>query len=889
MMLFIARLSAAFLSFQLATSSSFYPLKIGQDFQAAYSDNDILRGFKVNVKEGENPLKDKVFSGETIIIPFASTYDRATLIQKYKDVEDSMGIGGSIGVNYKMTVKGKAEADYVQSAITSKKEERVIYSLRRVAYAKKVDIDTIGNATEELNGFLSPDIIADKYGTKFIDQMLYGAQLDIDFKLSSDDEKTMQKIGAKLEGEINLKAIAIDFKANFNLTSEEDERYLKIDITASTSGLPGFSIPANPDITQVIKAIDGFQTDYEKLVKEAKNLTNVGNISNVLKMFSPVGFGLSSISDYQPTLSKSETAALENKMADVADVFYDTLYLKGQLKETKDRQENIYKDPRDKGLWYNPYAKQVDRVIAELDKKVDECLDYQRLPMAVIVGREGNAMVPEPNAIDRDIVDGLLGNTFLPNDVTILNTEFKNKHYVGFGLKVDEGKQFCEACEVKPWLSGSLREVNSDDGSYLTIATEDTPGKLVKSAKEKIELGETKLRIYTIDQANDDEKQFTLNKWTGEGTPDSPNLESFKVSNSGSLGFEYKAYLEDLGLQDWKSSGFIVNPTNTSKFMEAFAIRIDGKTQHSVSYAAKIEHPEDGIVTTRKFRDGEVCCIHHGGNECLKKAPIKAIFVTIETKQQYAPCQRSSPCLCEDSICHDETETTSHAPSTVPSLHPTTSPTRSKETRPPTPNPTPDPTPYPTPNPTPDPTPYRTPNPTPDPTPYPTPWPDSWAFPYWPKWEIDCSTRTYNFSNYKFAIRSRYNTYIRALPGGAGTNVDLQTYIGSSENFVFEDAGNGKHAIRSYHGTYIRARSGGAGANVDLQTFIGSEEKFYIKDAGYGMFSFKSSRNTYIRAMPGGAGSNVELQTFMGSGEKFYLIRLGGGSGGKTKEIVRCS
>merc|ERR1712176_1132116 len=339
-------------------------------------------------------------------------------------------------------------------------------------------------------------------------------------------------------------------------------------------------------------------------------------------------------------------------------------------------------------------------------------------------GEEYTATVPEPNTVDRKIKSGLLGTTFLPSDVTILGTEFKNKHYVGFGLKVDDNKQFCESCPMKPWLSGKLREEKSD-GSYHIIATEDTPGKLVKLAKEKIEVDEDKILIYTKVKVNDTkannaevleekEQQFILNQWTND-------LESFKITDSGprALSFEYKAYVQYLGRQDWISSGFVGNPTDSSKFLEAFAIRIDGNTQHSISYAAKIEHPEKGIITTRKFRDGELCFIRHDKNQG-EKLPIKAIFVSIETKQQYAPCDRSSLCICEDTICHDAAETTSHVPSMVPSLTPTvspsmvpsmnptsfpsfvptSSPTKSKETRPPSPPPTQEPTPYPTPNPT---------------------------------------------------------------------------------------------------------------------------------------------------------------------------------------------
>jgi len=160
----LSRFSAALLYFQLVASTSFYPLKIGQDFQAGYSDNDILRGFKLNVAEGENPLKDKVFDGDIIIIPFSSTYDRSNLIQGYKDAEDSMAIIGSLGVTYKMTISGRASATYLQNTKSSKNEATITYRLRRVAYAKKVDTSSL-TPTEELNGFLSADTIAEKYGT----------------------------------------------------------------------------------------------------------------------------------------------------------------------------------------------------------------------------------------------------------------------------------------------------------------------------------------------------------------------------------------------------------------------------------------------------------------------------------------------------------------------------------------------------------------------------------------------------------------------------------------------------------------------------------------------------------------------------------------------------
>ena len=50
-------------SARTATASSFIPLSLGPDFQSPYSDGDILRGFKLNIAEGESPLRQHVFGG----------------------------------------------------------------------------------------------------------------------------------------------------------------------------------------------------------------------------------------------------------------------------------------------------------------------------------------------------------------------------------------------------------------------------------------------------------------------------------------------------------------------------------------------------------------------------------------------------------------------------------------------------------------------------------------------------------------------------------------------------------------------------------------------------------------------------------------------------------
>jgi len=86
--------------------------------------------------------------------------------------------------------------------------------------------------------------------------------------------------------------------------------------------------------------------------------------------------------------------------------------------------------------------------------------------------------------------------------------------------------------------------------------------------------------------------------------------------------------------------------------------------------------------------------------------------------------------------------------------------------------------------------------------------------------------------NNQVALSTCHNTFLRAHPGGEGSKLDLQTFIGPWEHFTLVPLDGGQAwAIQSCHGTYLRAHPGGEGSKIDLQVKIGPWERFQFEKA----------------------------------------------------------
>ena len=459
------------------------PISIGVDYGEPFSDQNILRGFKQNIVQGESTFKPKVFEGEVFDYKYNPSYSMSTVINDVNTLREFMEIEGSLDVSYGPMIKGKASGKYVGDKMSNSKKTVFVYRSRHVAYAKAVNYDTL-KPVRGIEG-LKPDEIAETYGTKFVDAVMYGAQLDVEYTITDTDTTDLLDIGAELSGDITYGLLRLEFSAKFGMNNTETNSARSMEITVKASGVT-LSTPPNPSFDQTEEIIKEFNTKYENLVDEVKDKTNLEDMTNVLQGIGPVAFSIASTADYIPNLNALETMVLDDRMSRLSDIFYSTFVLRDGLVSTRRAQEAIYnKNPKELVETFQPYDIAVTQLIDSLqDQKVEECLNYRRLPFSRIVGRDGNEPAPLPEEFpkskeEHDIVNGLSGKMYISSPVKVDEITFDDLYYQGFAIPM-----FNESGSVKmkPWMSGELLR-DSDD---TRVAKARLPDELEKEAYAKI-------------------------------------------------------------------------------------------------------------------------------------------------------------------------------------------------------------------------------------------------------------------------------------------------------------------------------------------------------------------------------------------------------------------
>uniref|UniRef100_A0A7S1BZC7 Bulb-type lectin domain-containing protein n=1 Tax=Corethron hystrix TaxID=216773 RepID=A0A7S1BZC7_9STRA len=438
------------------------PLSIGPDFISAYSDRNILQGFKSNIADGENPMKGAVFKGTIDTIRFENSYSENFIIKNDNEFIEMMEIKGGLGISYG-PISASGAGSYLQARVSSKRQATLTYRARKVAYARQVDISTLEPVDSELEK-LSADDIADRYGTKFINSVIYGAQLDVIFTVTSVKDIDIKEIEAELKGKFGFGALSVKFAGKFEKKEGEASSELSMSVSVSASGVE-VDLPAEPSFDDITGIIGDFNQKYTDLLERKREEESLEGF--VLNQMSPVAFTLSSIADHTMNLNLLEVFALDAKMAELSNVFFSSLFLKSKLEKFKETQEGIYSTPKEKTELFRPYESAVDKVITKLNIKIRECLQYRREPLGAIIGREGAKKVSVPEQYnEKAIVDGLLGELFLPSPLTIGTTTFDNFYYEGFAI--------LEGGEFKPWLGGKIRTDMTD----IIVAEGITPRQL---------------------------------------------------------------------------------------------------------------------------------------------------------------------------------------------------------------------------------------------------------------------------------------------------------------------------------------------------------------------------------------------------------------------------
>ena len=172
---------------------------------------------------------------------------------------------------------------------------------------------------------LSADDIADRYGTKFINSVIYGTQLDVIFTVTSVKDIDIKEIEAELKGKFGFGALSVKFAGKFEKKEGEANSELSMSVRVSASGID-INLPAEPSFDDITGIIDDFNQKYAALLERKREEESLEGF--VLNQMSPVAFTLSSIADHTINLNLFEVFALDSKMAELSNVFFSSLVLK---------------------------------------------------------------------------------------------------------------------------------------------------------------------------------------------------------------------------------------------------------------------------------------------------------------------------------------------------------------------------------------------------------------------------------------------------------------------------------------------------------------------------------------------------------------------------------
>jgi len=441
------------------------PLKVGQ-FHQPLSVNDLGRGFKLNVASGENVFKKKIFGGEIETAPMTSSTTISEIIRDVSTLDESMEISGKLGVSYGPMISGEGSGSYVQETVSNRHRAVVVYRSRQNAFFKRFKPGTLTEVEDVVEHRDDAAYIINKYGTKFIDHIVYGAQLDITFTVTSKTDIDMDEIEAELKGKIGVGALSINFDAKFKKKNSKEEAQYNLSINADATGVL-VTIPSNPSFEQVTQIIDDFNDAYHKKFDNFSETENP-----LLKEIEPVGFMLSGIADMIPTWKPTLISPLEDRMEDLEKVLRNTVLWKAKLNAVDTiLKERCERDHKFRTVMYDRYKKIQKDVMVDLEDKIDECIAYRAGKFENLFAGEvpNEYPVPEEYPVvcspEEEVYRGLCGEHYL-NPVVIEGKSLDDVYYIGYALK--------EGDKCIPWMDGTLK--NSSD---VTIATGETPEKLL--------------------------------------------------------------------------------------------------------------------------------------------------------------------------------------------------------------------------------------------------------------------------------------------------------------------------------------------------------------------------------------------------------------------------
>lgn len=437
-------------------SQLFVPLQLGPDgVPFALSVNDLFRGYKLDTAEGESSLKSAVFTGQTEDVPFVHTYGSSKVVQTSQELMNTFGVEGALSVSYAPMISGQGAVQFLKKYVKTRNQVSLLYRVTHTAFSRKAKIQTM-----QLNG--SPV----GKGTRFIESIIYGAQLDIRFTISSDRDVNVLEIETELQGKIGVAPLSGGFLANFVVKDGETKARYTMEIETKASGV-NFPVPPTlsyENFNQTNTLIQQFNTAYQGLFNSLAGLTTVDAQTNVLRQLTPIGFTLGQIADYTDSLNLFSSLALERRLQDFSTIFLKALQWQATLERALEVAEAEYgADAALRTNYFRAYETNVVDYQSKLNAQIAAGFTFRQNPI------NGTMPVTFPQGFDQLVMEGLTGQGYIAENLVLLGTTYVGLHYVGFTIPVN-------GASLQPWLSGSART-----NTNAVVAYGKTPEELKRN------------------------------------------------------------------------------------------------------------------------------------------------------------------------------------------------------------------------------------------------------------------------------------------------------------------------------------------------------------------------------------------------------------------------
>lgn len=443
------------------------PIKAGMEPTAPITKLNLYQGIKTNINSDGTILRPKLFqyNEDDIIRTFSNrqTYEFNTVIQKQSDINDAIGIDGSLSVATG-PVSGSGAGNYLSSHSATKNSVTFLYTVRHQVYSELPNENAykpVHVVSTMINNNQYHEL-AEHYGTSFINSIIFGMQLDIKFTISSESDVDAEDIQAHIAANIGSgKGMTGDIAAKFNSTKTSKHELYTMTIEATSMGTNIF-VPANPSFEEVGGIVDQFNGHFNSTIRQIRKIGINEASKNITGALAAVAVGYADTSTYLPQLNADDHAKIERRLISNAKTMQSTILAMGQLEAQKTFLTQTFTDGKDLHDYYYPWnRKYQDFYNHVLLPKLQECEGFQEQNVTEILNSVNNV----PSALSTDaqrVIKGLLGKGYVAAPVTLEDKNFTDMYwdngYVLFDWTVDDHGEVVidDDKPSRPFIQGSL-------------------------------------------------------------------------------------------------------------------------------------------------------------------------------------------------------------------------------------------------------------------------------------------------------------------------------------------------------------------------------------------------------------------------------------------------